>query len=154
MIIRGKWKEGNVLKNLLCFLLLLVINGCTYESENPKVQGARQIALIEEEGRAKVLQEGRQLLKKDADFIIDSLSARICVFDRMESGIDKSKKMPIKIEQKFKGSLNNKITYYASQLPVGTEVQFMLENGTEWLYTKEMNKPSSVYRCDYVNDER
>lgn len=132
----------------------MVISGCTYESENPKVQGARQIALIEEEGRAKVLQKGKQLLKKNADFVVDSSSARICTFDRTESVTVKNDEIPMKIEKKFKGSFDNESTYYASHLPVGTEVQFKLENGTEWMYTIELNEPSRVYSCDYVNDER
>ncbi|MED1863983.1 hypothetical protein P4V41_11025 [Fictibacillus nanhaiensis] len=102
----------------------------------------------------KVLQKGKQLLKKDSDFVVDSSSARVCIFDRTESVTVKNDEIPIKIEKKFKGSIDNETTYYASHLPVGTEVQFMLENGVEWLYTKELNEPSRVYRCDYVNDER
>lgn len=63
-------KEGNLLKNLLCLLLLLASSGCSNFNENPKVQGARQIAQLEEEGRKIVLHEGKKLLERDTDPIL------------------------------------------------------------------------------------
>lgn len=143
----------------ICLLLFFIFlfSGCKSIEKDPKVQGALQIAKIEEDGRKRVLIESNKLLKNNTDFIIDTSVTRICLYEREESRIEK-KELSGKIGKIFKGTFDGNTDLYASKIPVHTSVfeERNNNNNTIYLFAEVSRKKDRIYQCHYytgVNDQ-
>jgi hypothetical protein len=141
------WGKG-MLRKYIVLASLLVFSGCGIVAEDPKVQGARQIAKLEAETTKKILIEGQKLLKEDKDFILDTASGKVCKFEREENRIDKME-LDRKIQKKFKGEFYKNIDLYASKLPIDTQVFHVNENRTDFFYAEVSNGKDRIYSCEY-----
>jgi hypothetical protein len=146
MIVHNWGKE--MLRKYIVLASLLIFSGCGIVAEDPKVQGARQIAKLEAETTKKILKEGQKLLKEDKDFILDTTSGKVCKYERESDRIDK-KELETKIGKKFKGEFYNNIHLYASKLPIDTQVFHVNENQTDFLYAEVSNGKDRIYSCEY-----
>lgn len=117
-------------------------------AEDPKVQGARQIAKLEAAATKKILKEGQKLLKEDKDFILDTASGKVCKYEREGDRINKNE-LDRKIEKKFKGEFYKSIELYASKLPIDTQVFHVNENHTDFLYAEVSDGKDRIYSCEY-----
>ncbi|MFD1359028.1 hypothetical protein ACFQ4X_14005 [Fictibacillus halophilus] len=141
------WGKG-MLRKFIVLASLLVFSGCGIVGEDPKVQGARQIAKLEAETTKKILKEGQKLLKEDKDFILDTTSGKVCKYEREDNRIDKNE-LDRKIQKKFKGKLYKNIDLYASKLPIDTQVFHVNENRKDFLYAEVSNGKDRIYSCEY-----
>jgi hypothetical protein len=137
-------------KCVLFLFLIFVLTGCESLWKDPKKQGAEQIAKMEEEGKKRALVKGKELLKEDKDFIIDTLAPSICLYEKETTHIANDV-ISRKIDAIFKGTFEEQAELYASKLPLATRVHEKVnhESSTVYLIAEVSNENSIIYKCTY-----